>query len=354
MPSHKFHVDNTPVISLLKKVKRGEIDLNPDYQRGVVWSTEQQQSLIETLLSALPTPGIYLVELPYSATKDGAKEKWESLDGKNRITAMYKFYNNELLVNGSKFNGLNEVEKELFEDTQIQCCTFRWDAFKNEDEKEDYFRKLQQGKAMTTNEKIHSYTTTPVIRMCNTIYQRHTDLIKSITDTDKYQHIPVLMNIIHVINTNQSKPNLAGRSETLMKRMTSKWCDMADNTQTRCVEIVQILHNVLKQNTWPDKMKEQLRHCLLNYIVREKITSLSSQQMNTIGMMHTRAVGIMSPDAGNDKNTKSTLPLGADAEMSSLLTTWKGNHGGKNWSNKRYYSDSESFRKIMNHTTTTV
>ncbi|CDE20628.1 putative uncharacterized protein [Acidiphilium sp. CAG:727] len=72
-----------------------------DYQRNYVWSTKSRSLLIESFIMNVPIPPIFLYERDYSF--------YEILDGKQRISSIVKFYNNEFALEGlevwSELNG---------------------------------------------------------------------------------------------------------------------------------------------------------------------------------------------------------------------------------------------------------
>ena len=72
-----------------------------DYQRNYVWSTKSRSLLIESFIMNVPIPPIFLYERDYSF--------YEILDGKQRISSIVKFYNDEFALEGlevwSELNG---------------------------------------------------------------------------------------------------------------------------------------------------------------------------------------------------------------------------------------------------------
>ncbi|MFQ3231255.1 MAG: hypothetical protein ACI9DO_002636, partial [Reinekea sp.] len=76
---------NTPNMgALIKRLEHGEIDLFPDFQRSKdLWSKQAQSRLIESLLIRLPIPAFY-----FDAISD---EKWQVVDGLQRLTAIKNF-----------------------------------------------------------------------------------------------------------------------------------------------------------------------------------------------------------------------------------------------------------------------
>lgn len=97
-------------------VSREHIDVNPPYQRASVWSLRQRQSLIYSLASGTPIPGVIINDRmagftdketsPYS--NPGVLE-YGVVDGKQRIETVQMFFDSEFAVPASWFED-KEVE----------------------------------------------------------------------------------------------------------------------------------------------------------------------------------------------------------------------------------------------------
>ena len=74
-----------PLLSLNKR--RNQINTNPDYQRPSVWTKNQKQLLIDSILHDYDIPKIYLHEVE--------KNKYDVVDGQQRIRAIWSFYDDE-------------------------------------------------------------------------------------------------------------------------------------------------------------------------------------------------------------------------------------------------------------------
>ncbi len=75
----------TPIVgSIVTRIKHNEINLKPGYQRKAgIWTEAAQSRLIESLLIRIPLPAFYV---------DAADEdKWDIIDGLQRLTAMKNF-----------------------------------------------------------------------------------------------------------------------------------------------------------------------------------------------------------------------------------------------------------------------
>lgn len=101
---------------------RGELIIDPDYQRQNVWSARQRIELIESIIMGIPLPVIYLFE-----TRDGKKQV---VDGRQRITTIIDFLNDKFPLkdlrilrdyNDCRFSDLPPKVQGIFEDFQILC-----------------------------------------------------------------------------------------------------------------------------------------------------------------------------------------------------------------------------------------
>lgn len=96
----------------LKTQIEEQIDLRPDFQRRDRWNNEKRSRFIESVVMNVPVPPVFLGE-----EKLG---KYVVLDGRQRLTAAYKFLSNELRLEGlqvwKELNGLtyDEIKKKGF------------------------------------------------------------------------------------------------------------------------------------------------------------------------------------------------------------------------------------------------
>lgn len=89
-----------------------QIELRPDFQRRDRWNNEKRSRFIESIIMNVPVPPVFLGEEEYG--------KYVVLDGRQRLTAAYKFLSNELRLEGlqiwKELNGLTyaEIKKKGF------------------------------------------------------------------------------------------------------------------------------------------------------------------------------------------------------------------------------------------------
>jgi hypothetical protein len=91
-----------PVDSIVKRIK-DEVIFVPPFQRKFVWNLQQASRFIESLLLGLPVPGIFL-------SKEESTGRLLIIDGQQRLTSIYNFYNG--FFRGKKFR-LMGVQEDL-------------------------------------------------------------------------------------------------------------------------------------------------------------------------------------------------------------------------------------------------
>lgn len=81
----KIRVDTKTltIYLVLERIKHGEINLTPDFQRNEVWTSKAKSLLIESILIRIPLPAFYM-----DATND---DNWLVIDGLQRLTALKQF-----------------------------------------------------------------------------------------------------------------------------------------------------------------------------------------------------------------------------------------------------------------------
>jgi hypothetical protein len=96
---------------LAKNVREGQIDLNPPYQRGQVWTEDQRVALIRSWLLGLPTGVVILSDRAQSSWSEGTGDIfrtegaaiWALIDGKQRVSTAMAWYASEFAVPASWF-----------------------------------------------------------------------------------------------------------------------------------------------------------------------------------------------------------------------------------------------------------
>ena len=97
------------------------LDLNPPYQRGRVWTTDQKIALIRSWLTGVPTGVVILndrstEEWLNANGRDETAPMYACIDGQQRITTAYEWFGNELAVPASWFAAGDVIATEDTDD----------------------------------------------------------------------------------------------------------------------------------------------------------------------------------------------------------------------------------------------
>lgn len=110
--------------NIIKRLREGEIDLAPDFQRqGNLWTFQKQSQLIESILIKLPLPAFYF---------DGSNDnKWLVVDGLQRLSAIENFVVGQTLaltgleflkkLEGHRFGDLPRTYQRQIEEAEIMA-----------------------------------------------------------------------------------------------------------------------------------------------------------------------------------------------------------------------------------------
>ena len=141
------------ISALRDKLDRGQLDLQPKFQREYVWNTrpELPSRLIESLLLEIPIPPIYFGKV--------AEGRLEVIDGQQRLTTLVNFVSNKFplrklhrmsSLNHKFFKDLLKPQQEKILDTPIRSIVI--DAGANTELRYEVFERLNRG-SMILNEQ---------------------------------------------------------------------------------------------------------------------------------------------------------------------------------------------------------
>jgi uncharacterized protein with ParB-like and HNH nuclease domain len=152
--------------TLVKKIKKGIIKLNPDYQRNHRWSDEYSSRLIESLVLNIPIPIIYIsqdVDVDDEVEEEAAR--YSVIDGQQRLTAIYNYFEGkynlkglEVLseLNGASYKDLPPFLTRRLEERTIRCL--RIDSTVDTQVKFDIFERLNSGSVKLEAQELRNAT----------------------------------------------------------------------------------------------------------------------------------------------------------------------------------------------------
>ncbi|KAF2873148.1 hypothetical protein BDV95DRAFT_374275 [Massariosphaeria phaeospora] len=157
---------------LIKGLNDGLIDVNPDYQRDVVWTADRMTGLINSLMENFYIPPIILNKKTRAVQDDDDATSNYSLvcvDGKQRLSSVRAFVMGIIPCHdhrGEKWyfcgNSTSKRRKILSEEKQKQFLAKDFVSFEfldlSPEQEEDLFARVQKGVQLTLAEKMRAST----------------------------------------------------------------------------------------------------------------------------------------------------------------------------------------------------
>lgn len=160
------------VESLLELRSNNMLSVNPEYQRGAVWTVAQKKKLIDSVLRGYPIPLIYLHHIKRQVAGH-LREDFEVIDGQQRMNSLYEFNEGAFRLfdpveddaearfpsfvrdepcpwGGIDFDHLDEDTRQRFLETPLSVVLIETD---NPNEARDLFVRLQAGMPLNAQEK---------------------------------------------------------------------------------------------------------------------------------------------------------------------------------------------------------
>ena len=144
------------ILEIFQKIKDKKLILDPNYQRREIWKDDKKTAFIESLYMEIMIPPIYVVEIPGDDLL--SENKYEVVDGKQRLTAVLDFINGKLVLAEKSleyykdiFGGKNFLEiKEVDSEQTTQMLSSVLDIYvitanSPEFTKYDIFARLNKG-----------------------------------------------------------------------------------------------------------------------------------------------------------------------------------------------------------------
>lgn len=127
------------------------LQLNPKFQRGHVWSEEQQIKWLEFFLRGGKTSRIIYLNKPdwHGSVPEGAYNDFVCVDGLQRLTAIRRFMNGEIPVFGSYIHEFTDRMRIMGDSIKVNV-----NDLKSEKEVLQWYVDMNAGGTPHTNEEI--------------------------------------------------------------------------------------------------------------------------------------------------------------------------------------------------------
>lgn len=107
---------NNDIDSLMHKGYHSGVDFNPNYQRDLVWSLEQKESLLNSIFNNIEIGKFTFIKHEYSSNRIF---HYEILDGKQRLSTILEYYEGRFSYKGKKFTELSWSDARHFKSFPI-------------------------------------------------------------------------------------------------------------------------------------------------------------------------------------------------------------------------------------------
>tara|TARA_R110001606_G_scaffold348622_1_gene498202 strand:+ start:21650 stop:22858 length:1209 start_codon:yes stop_codon:yes gene_type:complete len=246
-------------------IVEGEIDLQPDFQRGEVWGVSRKRLLVDSIFRGWHIPPIHLVTLD-----DG---RFEVLDGQQRLSSIRDFIENSFSIdgnidprddyiaslNGKKYRDLDQETKKIFDRYLIKLNEI---SSYNHGEPNELFHRLNQSVKLTSSEARHS------------IYGTLRDNISSIVLYMQEKEID--RDILGFSNSRMAYNDMLSRVIVFIENasLRAKVSDSALNSRYRLEENVSV--EIVEALKYSIDIFNDIKSCLNEYEVKPMLTKASS------------------------------------------------------------------------------
>lgn len=124
------------IFGLLNTYYHFGINMNPDYQRDLVWTLDDKVSLIDSMFNHIDIGKFVLIPLPFKKDDNG----YEILDGKQRLSAIVDFYEGRFKYRGRTYHELSYKDRNFFTSRSISWAETQREL--TDEMKYRYFLKL--------------------------------------------------------------------------------------------------------------------------------------------------------------------------------------------------------------------
>lgn len=272
----QFTPGTTPLLTAMNNIKNvgnGGLDLQPDYQRGFIWSSEFKNKLIYSVIKKYPIGSVSIRELNSKNSKGALQEV---VDGQQRLTTLYNFIYNEYRISGEmtkaiaidicdylkdnkddkklialrkklnnkggftlKYNDLPEIIKDNIQAYPLATVNI---SYSSEEEIAEYFRFLQNQEVLRAGEIINSIPETHL--------QKYLDKVQ---DIDKLMDILGYSNnrkefdklFYSIIGLYDKQINFGTTNKCIKEYVFNKKTDLEGDALTQTLKMINNLNKVL-------------------------------------------------------------------------------------------------------------
>jgi hypothetical protein len=185
-----YHSEKYTISYLLDMLENGQININPDYQRGEVWSNDKKTLLIQSVLGNIAIPPLtFNVK---KADNDDEDDVYECIDGKQRLSTLRDFNKNLFPFFNSDNKGTTILKKDMKKKwvnkfLQENLNIILYDNL-DENQQREIFQRINYGMVLSYGEQIKGLNS-PCIKELIQLGTKIKPLLKKLGITSKRDSI---------------------------------------------------------------------------------------------------------------------------------------------------------------------
>lgn len=210
----KYEYGHKTVQDLVSLFERGQLNLEPGFQRDSVWQPNDRKKLIETIFLHYPIPSIFL----YKQVNDKGRLVYDVIDGKQRIETILMFQGLQRFRK-SRFSATVQIDSEECEELdwrriqqsgyEHRLMGYKIQTVEIEGDLSDiinlFVRINSTGKSLTSAEKRHArYFRSPFFLAAQRLARRHQEYFATIltpAQINRMKHVELVCELLASINT---------------------------------------------------------------------------------------------------------------------------------------------------------
>lgn len=143
------------VSDIVRMMRDGDINLNPEYQRNYIWDNKKASMLIESIVLNVPIPVIYVSQ--------EADDTWTVIDGLQRLNSLKRFFDRDFKLSGldllsdlnkSDVHTLNPKALRILKNGLLRIIVISHDS--HEEIKYDVFMRLNRGSVKLNEQELRN------------------------------------------------------------------------------------------------------------------------------------------------------------------------------------------------------
>lgn len=294
--------------TLVGKIEKGIIRLNPDYQRHHRWNVETSSRLIESLILNIPIPTIYISQdVDVDVEVDDGIPRYSVIDGQQRLTAIYDFMKNKYaltglrvlsLLNGSAYRDLPPFLIRRLEERGISCLWI--DSIVDPQVKYDIFERLNTGSVQLESQELRNAVYRgPFNELIKELAQYHTfRLLLHISDKDieNDSKVKKMMDTEMVLRYFSLCDNGILQMKKSFKDFLSEQMDTFNRFNNKQIErmrnqfykVIDIIYNEMGENAFAkyrvDEKRKMIIQSRFNAAVYDAVIVAISDKLNEGGL----------------------------------------------------------------------